>query len=230
VVQNKLNTERWFLKQFESSIRRQPSGDKTPDCVDEAFLQSYEEEPAGFSLSDRRVKHVISCSYCLCRHLQLRATRPAKLSPGFRYLALAAMGLGCLLVGIVVAHVWSRKHSSVALVQPAQLHRTLDLSQYGTYRGDQATTNPPVLLPAVLLRLEIVLPRFSQPGAYDIMVAVGKNGIGRVASAKGIAVGTDSRTVVTVPLDLRRAKPGKYVLSTRFQGDDASYTYPLEIE
>jgi hypothetical protein len=230
VVQNKLNTERWFLKQVESSIRRQPSGDKTPDCVDDVFLQSYAEDPADFSLSDRRVKHVISCRYCLCRHLQLRAARPTKSSPSLRYLALAAMGLGCLLVGIVVAHVWSRKHSSVAQVQPAELHRTLDLSQYGTYRGDQATTNPPVLLPATLLRLEIVLPRFSQTGAYDVMVAAGKNGIGRVASAKGIAVGTDSRTVVTVSLDLRRAKPGQYVLSTQFQGDDASYTYPLKIE
>jgi hypothetical protein len=229
VVKKKLNTERWFLRQLESSIRRQPNGERAPDCVDDTFLQSYAEDPTDFSLSDQRVKHVTCCRHCLSRHLQLRATRPAKSSLSLRYMAVAARGLGYLLVGFVVAHFWSRKHPTVAQVQPAELHRTLNLSQYGTC-GDRTTTNPPLLLPGALLILELVLPRLSQPGAYDITVATGENGIGRVASARGIAAGADSRTVVTVPLDLRQAKPGKYVLSTQFQDDDPSYTYPLEIE
>ncbi len=82
------------------------------------------------------------------------------------------MGLACLLVGFVVANVWNRKHPTVVQVQSAELHRTLDLSQYGTYRGDQPASNPPLHLPAALLRLELVLPRLSQPGAYSIMVCV----------------------------------------------------------
>ena len=142
VIEKKLNTEEWFLRQVESYARRQPSGDKTPDCVDDVFLKSYGERPTDVSLSDPRVDHVTSCNYCLGRLLQFRATRPAGASLRFRYAAVAAMGLACLLVGFVVANVWNRKHPTVVQVQSAELHRTLDLSQYGTYRGDQPLSNP----------------------------------------------------------------------------------------
>ena len=230
VIKKKLNSEEWFLRQVESYARRQPSGDKTPDCVDDVFLKSYAARPAAVSLSDRRVDHVTSCNYCLGRLLQFRATRPTGASLSVRYAAVAAMGLICLLVGFVVANVWNREHPAVVQVRPAELHRTLDLSQYGTYRGDQLPSSPALHLPAALVNLEIVLPRLSQPGAYSIMVAADKNGLNRVACATGTAVGADPRTVVTVSLDLRSATPGKYVLSTRLQGEDAPYTYPLQIE
>jgi hypothetical protein len=230
VIKKKLNSEEWFLRQVESYTRRQPSGDKTPECVDDAFLKSYAERPTDVSLSDRRVDHVTSCDYCLGRLLQFRATRPAPASLSFRYAAAAAMGLVCLLVGFVVANAWNRKHPAVVQVQSAELHRTLDLSQYGTYRGDQPASNPPLYLPAALVNLELVLPRLSQPGEYYIMVAADKNGLNRVACATGTAAGADPRTVVNVSLDLRSAKPGNYVLSTQLQGEDAPYTYPLQIE
>ncbi len=230
VIKKKLNSEEWFLRQVESYTRRQPSGDKTPECVDDVFLRSYAERPADVSLSDPRVDHVTSCNYCLGRLLQFRATRPAGAPLRFRYAAVAVMGLACLLAGFVVANVWNRKHPTVVQVQTAELHRTLDLSEYGTYRGDQPASNPPLHLPAKLLRLELVLPRLSQPGAYSIMVAADKNGLNRVACALGTAVGADPRTVVTVSLDLRSATPGKYVLLTQLQGEDAPYTYPLQID
>jgi hypothetical protein len=230
VIKKTLNSEEWFLRQVESYTRRQPSGEKTPECVDDGFLKSYAESPAEVSLSDWRVDHVTSCNYCLGRLLHLRATRPAGASLRFRYAAVAAMGLACLLIGFVVANVWYRKHPAVVQVQSAELHRTLDLSQYGTYRGDQPASNPPLHLPAALLRLELVLPRLSQPGAYSIAVASDRNSLNRVACAKGTAVGADPRTVVTVSLDLRSATPGKYVLLTQLQGEDAPYAYPLQID
>jgi hypothetical protein len=230
VIKKTLNSEQWFLRQVESYARRQPSGDKTPECVDDVFLRSYAARPAAVSLSDRRVEHVTSCNYCLGRLLQFRATRPAEASLRFRYAAIAAVGLACLLVGFAVANIWNRKHPTAVQVQSAELHRTLDLSQYGTYRGDQPASNPPLHLPAALLRLELVLPRLSQPGAYSIMVASDKNGLNRVACATGTAVGADPRTVVTVSLDLRSATPGKYVLSTQLQGEDAPYTYSVQID
>jgi hypothetical protein len=62
------------------------------------------------------------------------------------------------------------------------------------------------------------------------MVAADGNGHNRVACATVTAVGSDPRAVVTVSLDLRNAAPGKYVLSTQLQGEDAPYTYPLQIE
>jgi hypothetical protein len=230
VIKKTLNTEEWFLRQVESYTRRQPSGDKTPECVDDAFLKSYAERPNDVSLSDPRVEHVTSCNYCLGRLLHVRATRPAGASLSFRYAAFAAMGLACLLVGFVVANVWNRRRPNVVQVQSVELHRTLDLSQYGTYRGEQPASNPPLHLPAALLRLQLVLPRLSPPGAYSIMVASDRNGLNRVACATGTAVGADPRTVVTVSLDLRSATPGSYVLLTQLRGEDAPYTYPLQIE
>ena len=230
MIKKKLNSEEWFLRQVESYTRRQPSGDKTPECVDDAFLTSYAARPTDVSLSDQRVDHVTSCNYCLGRLLQLRASRPAGASLTFRYAAVAAIGLTCLLIGLAVSNVWNRKHPAVVHVQSAEVHRTLDLSQYGTYRGAPPANNPPLHLPATLVNLELVLPRLSQPGAYSIMVAADKNGLNRVACATGTAVGSDPRTVVTVSLDLRSATPGKYVLSTQLQGEDAPYTYPLQIE
>ena len=230
MIKKKLNTEEWFLRQLESYTRRQPSGDKTPDCVDDAFLKAYAERPGGVSLSDRRVDHVTSCNYCLGQILQFRATRPARVSLSFRYATLAVVGLACLLIGIVVANVWNRKHPAVVQMQSAELHRALDLSQYGTYRGAQVPSTPPLHLPAALLRLDLVLPRLSPPGTYYIMVAADKNGLNPVASAKGTAAGNDQRMVVTVSLDLRSAMPGKYVLSTQLQGEDAPYSYPIQIE
>jgi hypothetical protein len=38
VIKKKLNSEEGFLKQVESYTRRQPSGHKTPECVDDAFI------------------------------------------------------------------------------------------------------------------------------------------------------------------------------------------------
>jgi hypothetical protein len=230
VIKKKLNSEEWFLRQVESYIRRQSSGVKTPDCVDDVFLKFYAERPADVSLSDGRVDHVTSCNYCLGRLLQFRATRPARRSLSARYAALAAMGLACLLGGFVVANFWNRRHPAAVQVQSAELHRTLDLSQYGTYRGDQPAGNPPLHLPPALISLELVLPRLSPSGEYSIMVAADRDGRNPVACTKGTAVGADPRTVVNVSLDLRSAKPGRYVLSTQLKGEDAPYTYPLQID
>jgi hypothetical protein len=229
VIKKKLNSEEWFLRQVESYIRRQSSG-KTPDCVDDVFLKFYAERPADVSLSDGRVEHVTSCNYCLGRLLQFRATRPERRSLSARYAAVAAMGLACLLGGSVVDNVWNRRHPGAVQVQLAELHRTLDLSQYGTYRGDQPAGTPPLHLPPAVVSLELVLPRLSPSGEYSIMVAADKDGRNPVACAKGTAVGADPRTVVTVSLDLRSATPGRYVLSTQLKGEDAPYSYPLQIE
>ena len=230
MIKKALNSEEWFLKQVEAYTRRQPGGEKTPDCVDDVFLKRYAERPADVSLSDLRVEHVTSCNYCLGRLLQYRATRPARAALSIRYAAVAALSMACLLVGFFVANLWNRKHPAVVQIQSAELHRSLDLSEYGTYRGEQPANNPPLHLPAALVRLELVLPRLSPPGAYSIMVASDKNGLNRVACATGTAVGADPRTAVTVSLDLRSATPGRYVLSTQLQGEDAPYTYPLQIE
>src|SRR5579871_3036949 len=74
VIKKKLNSEEWFLRQVESYARRQPSGDKTPECVDDAFLKSYAARPMDVPLPDPRVDHFTSSTYCLGRLFNSRAT------------------------------------------------------------------------------------------------------------------------------------------------------------
>ncbi len=110
------------------------------------------------------------------------------------------------------------------------VRRTLDLSDYGTYRGEQAPSVPVLSLPAALVKLTLILPRFSDPGNYFVVVAPDRSRRNRIASAKAVAIGADPRTLLTVTLDLRNAEPGKYVLATEREGEGGPYFYPLIVE
>jgi hypothetical protein len=144
------------------------------------------------------------------------------------YLAVAAVALGCLLVGFLTAPVWNRRHAAPA--QSAAVGRILDLSNYGTYRGDAAEVQPSLALPVANLKLKLILPRLSHPGVYFVEVATDTTGQHSIARANGTSVTADQKTVVTVPLDLRAARPGNYVLSTQRQGEDAPYYYHVTLQ
>jgi hypothetical protein len=218
-----LNLDRWFLRQVEGSIRKGPRGEKAAGCVDETFLRSYAEEPTEFSLTDDRVEHVASCSYCMGCLLELRSTRQAKGFRGVRYIAVAWLALASVVVGGIVDFVLYHWRPAGAHVQMGELRRTLDLSQ-------QVATKAPLHLPAALLRLEIVLPQTSQAGVYDIAVASGGNGGENVARAEGNSSGAGPRIAVIVSLDLRHAAPGKYELAAQLRGENTPHLYPLEID
>ena len=87
------------------------------------------------------------------------------------------------------------------------VRRTLDLSDYGTYRGDAAEAQPSLALPVANLELKLILPRLSHPGVYFVAVATDTTGQHGIARANGSSVTADQKTVVTVPLDLRAARP-----------------------
>ncbi|HZP04581.1 MAG TPA: hypothetical protein VFB43_06745 [Terracidiphilus sp.] len=120
-------------------------------------------------------------------------------------------------------------HKGLPTKEMALRAQTIDLSDSGTLRGEQPNPIQAVLLPAAMVRLTIVLPRFSAPGQY--LVAVTKDQIGSGVQAEGTAgsVQNGSSTAVTVDLDLRRSKTGRYFLSTTHEKDQASYYYPLQI-
>jgi hypothetical protein len=234
-IRNKFNPEQWFLSQVETHIRTQPSDEKTPLCVDSGFLRAYVETPARFSLSDPRVEHVSSCNYCLHTFLETRAVHRQAIDrrPVFlrhRLSAFAAFALAGLLIGFLAATLWNRNAPQPTSIQSAELRRTLDLSEYGTPRGDEAVSVPDLSLPAALVKLQLILPRLSDPGNYFVMVGPDKSGQNRIACAKAVAVGNDPRTLLTVTLDLSSAKPGKYTLSTEREGEGGPYFYPLTIE
>ena len=65
------------------------------------------------------------------------------------------------------------------------VRRTLDLSDYGTYRGDAAEAQPSLALPVANLKLKLILPRLSHPGVYFVAVATDTTGQHGIARANG---------------------------------------------
>lgn len=235
-IKGNTNPEQWFVEQLRVYTQRQPRSARTAECPDEAFLREYAARPRSFRLSDPRVQHVTSCGHCLPALLEVRSTVAVRRPVPARLVAIAALCAACLIVGFVVARYWNLQ-SPVASNPPASrqvsavVDRTLDLTNYGTYRGaEEQPPKPPLNLPAALLHVNLILPRFSEAGPYTIIVVAGREGTNRIAYATGNATILDNQTELTVTLDLRRAKPGSYVLLTERSGQDDWYSYPLKIQ
>lgn len=199
------------------------------------FLRLYAGAPRKFSLSDPRVEHVSSCDYCLHKFLDIRAAQPHGVNPRAFFLAnrfsvVAVAGFVCLLIGLLMVKLWYHTPPRPIKTQSVMVQRTLDLSDYGTYRGEQAPSVPVLSLPAALVKLTLILPRFSDPGNYFVVVASDRSRRNRIAGAKAVAIGADPGTLLTVALDLRSAEPGKYVLATERGSEGGPYFYPLIVE
>jgi hypothetical protein len=233
-IKGNTNPEQWFVEQLRAYTQRQPRVARTPECPDDSFLREYAAKPPSFSLSDPRVQHVTSCGHCLPALLEFRSAAAVR-RPAARLAAIAALCAACLIVGFVIAKYWNRQ-SPVASNPPASqqasavVDRTLDLTNYGTFRGaEEQPPKPPLTLPAALLHVNLILPRFSEAGPYTIIVVAVREGTNRIAYATGNATLVGNQTKLTVTLDLRRAKPGSYVLLTELSGQDDWYSYPLRI-
>lgn len=235
-IKGNTNPEQWFVEQLRAYTQRQPRGARTPECPDDSFLREYAAKPGSFSLSDSRVQHVTSCGHCLPALLEFRPAVAVRRPAPARAAAIAVLCAACLIVGFVVAKYWNRQSplaSNTAASQQASavLDRTLDLTNYGTFRGaEEQPPKPPLNLPAALLHVNLILPRFSEAGPYTIIVVAGREGTNRIAYGTGTASTVGNQTKLTVTLDLRRARPGSYVLLTELSGQDDWYSYPLRIQ
>jgi hypothetical protein len=143
----------------------------------------------------------------------------------------------CLIIGVVGGAYWNRHRGVVVGSAPSSqasaipVRQTLDLFDYGTYRGaDGPPPRPPLNLSRNLVQVHIILPRFSETGAYMISIAGDRTGKGRVACVSGIASQSGNKISLDVTFDLRGARPGDYFLLTQLSGQDDSYSYPLKVE
>jgi hypothetical protein len=235
-IKGNTNPEQWFVEQLRVYTQRQPRSERTPECPDDSFLREYAARPGSFSLSDPRVQHVASCGHCLPALLDFQSTVTVRRRAPARIAAIAILCAACLIFGFVVAKYWNRQNPLASNPPSGQqasavLDRTLDLTNYGTFRGaEQQPPKPPLNLPAALLHVNLILPRFSESGPYTIIVVASREGTNRIAYATGTASIVGNQTKLTVTLDLRRAKPGSYVLLTELSGQDDWYSYPLRIE
>ena len=218
--------EEWFnRKRQESILGGQLEAPQGP-CPDDSFLRDLARKSRSLNLSDPRVDHAASCPLCMRK---LLAIRNEKATQG-RRVALNAIIACCVL--LVAAVVWKSSRRSPEVQQApnvAVASKTLDLFNAGSYRGDQPAPLQSVSLPTAVVKVTVVLPRYSTPGNYVVAVTRDQSGSDPVAKGIGLAVADGSRELVTVTLDLRSAPVGPHFLSTTREKDEASYYYPLDI-
>jgi hypothetical protein len=135
----------------------------------------------------------------------------------------------CSVVAVaVITFARYGMHRQLTSANLAVVSETVNLWDTGTIRGNQPGSLQSVSLPAALVRLTIILPRFSPPGQYAVAVTQDQNGNGVVTQRSAPATINGDHESVSVELDLRAAKAGAYFLATTH--DQASYYYPLQIK
>lgn len=218
--------EAWIKRLHEQRVasgQTQPVG----PCPDEEFLSGLAKRSRAISLSDARIDHAANCPTCMRRVVALRNENRER-NRKFAYALAAAM---CLILATATFGWFHFRHSheqTVAVAQPVS--KTVDLWNAGTFRGEQPGQLQSVELPAAVVRLTVILPRFSPSGQY--LIAVTRKEDGTVVVAEGLApteaAGQQER--VSVALDLRKVSAGAYFLSTTHEQDQAAYYYPLRIK
>ena len=225
-------------------------------CPEDRTIEALAEDR--LAPGDPAALHVGSCSECFAeyRHYRLdwegkQLTLPASFSTSQTppevlssntgtnkrtpALVAYAMAASLLLMGggyIVFRHIHPGDTSAQQMASSPAVSSTVDLFSTGTLRGSEEDTAPlrEVYLPAAIVQLSLILPRFSEVGKYRIDVSTDKTGKQSIASGIGNAFeGADGKVVVGVSLDLRKAKPGSYFLATVRGTDNGTYYYPLEV-
>jgi hypothetical protein len=145
-------------------------------------------------------------------------------------LVLTAAVTSCLLIATVfIVLARRRAKPTQQMADLVAVPQSVDLWNAGTFRGNQPGPLLAVSLPAALVKVTIILPRYSDPGRYAVAVTRDQGGHDLLAQARAAATGNREREEVSVYLDLRKSKPGPYFLSTTHDQDQASYYYPLQI-
>jgi hypothetical protein len=196
-------------------------------CPDEAFLKDLARKSKQIALSDPRVHHAANCPSCMRR---LLALRPAYEARRRRLVLAAAAVCCCLIVAAFVALARRGAETPHQAANMAAIPQTVDLWNAGTLRNGQPSPLQSVILPATLVKVTIILPRYSEPGQYSVAVTRDQTGNDLLAQSSAVATGNGDRKEVSVDFDLRKSQPGAYFLSTTHEQDQASYYYPLQIK
>lgn len=218
--------ETWITQRHQERVLAGKTTTVGP-CADQAFLRDLARRSKRIALSDPRVDHAAGCPDCMGRLLAFRKQDRSRR----RKLIAAAAFASCLLVAAVFVSVTEyRVHRKQSAANVAVASATVDLFDAGTIRGEQPGALQSVLLPASVVKVTVILPRFSPAGQYAVAVTQDQNGNGVVAQGGAATTSSGDHVTVFVELDLRKAKAGAYFLATIHEQDQASYYYPLRIK
>lgn len=180
-------------------------------CPDDIFLKNLARRSRHIQLSDARIDHAVNCPTCIRRLLELRCENNSRR----KRLSLTVAVASCLLVAVGL-FILSRRGASTPeqVAGVTAIPQIVDLWNAGTFRGEQPGQLQSVLLAAALMKITIILPRYSEGGRYDIAVTRDKEGRALLAHGTGVAIGPGDRKKISFYLDLRKSRPGSYFLST----------------
>ena len=228
------NEELWELHRIvqEAALSAYPNpkriGCPPHDILNEVAGKSWPADHPAY-------EHIKQCSPCLkemldlrSHYVQARQTAPSQKNRISFVLTCVSCVLIILLIGSSVFRLRKRAYTDVELATAPT--RTVSLWDIGTFRGDQPSHLEAVSLPASLVHVNVILPRFSAPGKYRIAVARDQAGNNVIAEGTNATVAQGDQAVVNVVLDLRYTKPGAYFLSTTREHDEASNFYPLHVD
>jgi hypothetical protein len=217
--------EAWVAQRHQERVLE---GNTTPagPCPDEAFLKELAKKSKRIALGDPRVGHAANCPICMRRLLALRREHHSR---RLRLVLTAAVASCLLIAALFVGLTRGGPNSKQQTANLAAVPESVDLWNAGTFRGEQPGPLQAVSLPAALVKVTIILPRYSDPGQYAVAVTRDQEGNDLLARASCAAIGNGDREEVSVYLDLRKSQPGSYFLSTTHEQDQASYYYPLQI-
>lgn len=218
--------EAWLAQRHEERLLAGEEPAPGP-CPDEPFLNLLAKRSRHISLTDPRVSHVANCPICMRTLFEMQETHRTRQ----RRLVLTIAIASCLLVTAAIFELNRRSPNAQSQVaNEAVIPQTVNLWDAGAFRGDQPGQLQSVSLPAALVKVTVILPRFSDPGRYAIAVTRDQRGNELLAQGEADATDNQSRKEVSIFLDLRKSKPGSYFLSTTHEKDQASYYYPLQIK
>lgn len=218
--------EAWVAQRHQERVLE---GNATPagPCPEGAFLKELAKKSKRIALGDPRVGHAANCPICMRRLLALRREHH---SLRLRLMLTAAVASCLLIVALFVGLTRRGPNSRQLTADLAAVPESVDLWNAGTFRGDEPGPLQAVSLPAALVKVTIILPRYSDPGRYTVAVTRDQGGTDLLAKASATSTGNRGREAVSVYLDLRKSQPGSYFLSTTHEQDQASYYYPLQIK
>jgi hypothetical protein len=212
-------------------LEANPNPDRT-GCPDEGTLQALAE--GRLPTSNPARLHLASCSDCFAEFRGFKGDWEQMRRRRLQILGLALAA--CLVVAsaFVLRNFSQRRLGRRVDAQIASVHTAkvrVDLFDSGTVRGASDAINAlnRVSLPAAVVELSVVLPRFSEPGKYEILVSESQSGKGVIAEGSGTAIAGEGKVAFNVTLDLRSAKPGPYFLATLRGSDNGVYYYPVQI-
>jgi hypothetical protein len=212
-------------------LEANPNPDRI-DCPDGGTLQALAEGRLPTSHPARL--HLASCSDCFAEFRGFKGDWEQRRRRRLLILGIALAACFIVASAFVLRDFLHQRSGSTGDAQISSAHivkANLDLFNAGTVRGETEGINPlsRVSLPAAVVQLSVVLPRFSEAGAYEVLVCAEKSGAGVIAKGLGSGVASEGKVAVEVSLDLRHAKPGPYFLATLKGSDNGMYYYPVQI-